>query len=151
MGSLLLFDGTCNFCNGLVQFVVDHERDQELRFAALQSDEGRAALTGAVGEERAEAILGDSDGPSTMVVLEDGVVHARSTAALRVARHLRAPWRWARILVVVPRPLRDVVYRWFARNRYRWFGRSETCRVPTPELRGRFLAAHAADEGRSYG
>jgi predicted DCC family thiol-disulfide oxidoreductase YuxK len=74
-----------------------------------------------------------------MVVVADGKVHTGSDAALILARHLRSPWRWLALLWIVPRPLRDTVYRWVARNRYRWFGESETCRVPTPELRSRFL------------
>jgi predicted DCC family thiol-disulfide oxidoreductase YuxK len=141
--NVVLFDGTCNFCDGAVHFVVDHERGAELKFAALQSDAGEKLLVDALGEERARAIRSGTDGsgdPDGVVFLEDGKAYTHSTAALRVARHLRAPWRWFRFLWIVPRPLRDVVYRWFARNRYRWFGKSETCRVPTPELRARFLS-----------
>jgi predicted DCC family thiol-disulfide oxidoreductase YuxK len=73
------------------------------------------------------------------VVVEGTRGFTHSTAALRIARHLRAPWSWARLFVVVPRPIRDLVYRFIATNRYRWFGKSDTCRVPTPQLRSRFL------------
>lgn len=139
----MLFDGTCNLCNGAVQFMLDHERGRELRFAALQSESGRAVLTQAMGEAAALAIVhgasGDGD-PDSVVLVEGGVAYTHSTAGLRIARYLRAPWRWAFALVVVPRFLRDAVYRFIARHRYRWFGRSETCRVPTPELRARFLS-----------
>jgi predicted DCC family thiol-disulfide oxidoreductase YuxK len=138
VGPVLLFDGVCKFCNGLVRFVIDHERDHDLRFASLQSDEGRAALVEAMGEDAAQSILGEIE-PSTMVVIEGGNVFTQSSAAFRVVRHLRAPLSWAGVFVVVPRPVRDAVYRWFARNRYRWFGRTDTCAVPTPELRARFL------------
>ena len=140
--SVLLFDGTCNFCDGAVHFVVDHERGSELKFAALQSEAAEKLLVDALGEERARAIRSGTDGsgdPDSVVLIEDGKAYTHSSGALRVTRHLRAPWSWLRIFVIVPRPLRDVVYRWFARNRYRWFGKTEACRVPTPDLRARFL------------
>lgn len=143
MESLVLFDGKCNLCNGAVQFMIDHERAPNLKFAPLQSDHASERLTAAMGDEAAQALLqgatGDGD-PDTIVVIEDGKAYTHSTAALRIASHLRAPWRWAFVFYVVPRFIRDVVYRWIARNRYRWFGKSESCRVPTPELRARFVA-----------
>lgn len=126
---VVLFDGTCNLCNGSVQFIIDHERTPTLKFASLQSDAARALLG-------TELPPGD---PESVMLVEDGRTYSHSTAALRIARYLRAPWRWLAALVVVPRFLRDAVYRFIARNRYRWFGKSETCRVPTPELRARFL------------
>jgi predicted DCC family thiol-disulfide oxidoreductase YuxK len=76
---------------------------------------------------------------SSVVVIEDGQAWQESAAALRIARHLPGGWKLLRVFAVVPRPLRDAVYRWIARNRYRWFGKKETCWLPTPELRGRFL------------
>lgn len=135
MAAVLLFDGTCNFCNGAVGFVLDHERAPELSFAALQSDAGRALLEAAAGEARARAII-EAD---TVVLVEDGRVYTNSDAALRVARRLREPWRSLAALGVVPRPVRDALYDAFARRRYRWFGKTDECRVPTPELRARFL------------
>ncbi len=94
----------------------------------------------AMVERRFSKTRSDRSGaPDSMVVVADGKVHTGSDAALILARHLRSPWRWLALLWIVPRPLRDTVYRWVARNRYRWFGESETCRVPTPELRSRFL------------
>jgi predicted DCC family thiol-disulfide oxidoreductase YuxK len=142
VSGVVLFDGTCNFCDASVHFVIDHERGTELRFAAVQSEVAEKLLVEALGEERARAIRSGTDGsgdPDSVVFIEDGKAFTHSTAALRIARHLRAPWRWLRILWLVPRPLRDAVYRWFARHRYRWFGRADACRVPTPELRTRFL------------
>jgi predicted DCC family thiol-disulfide oxidoreductase YuxK len=139
---VVLFDGTCNFCDGAVHFVIDHERGSELRFAALQSDAAEKLLVDALGEDRARALRSGTDGsgdPDSVVFIEDGKASMHSTAALRMARHLRAPWSWLRAFWIVPRPLRDAVYRWFARNRYRWFGKTESCRVPTADLRARFL------------
>ena len=140
---IVLFDGTCTFCNGAVQFIVDHEKGRELRFAPIQSEPGQAILEEAAGPALAKTLRDGADGsgdPDSVVLVEDGKLYSHSTAGLRIARRLRAPWSWTALFVVVPRFVRDAVYRWFARNRYRWFGKEETCRVPTPELRARFLA-----------
>ena len=129
---IVLFDGVCNLCNGAVQFILDHERDHALRFASLQSDEGARLL---VAHGRKALAAGES--PDTMLLVEGGTLYDRSTAALRIARHLRAPWRWGVVFFVVPRVLRDFVYGVVARNRYRWFGKTDQCRLPTPELKAR--------------
>jgi predicted DCC family thiol-disulfide oxidoreductase YuxK len=136
----VLFDGTCNLCNRAVDFILDHERNETLRFASLQSDAGAELLERVVGEDEARALVsGERGDPDTIVVVEGDRAYIRSAAALRIARHLRAPWSWAYALVVIPRALRDLVYRLIARHRYRWFGKTDTCRLPTPELSQRFL------------
>ena len=138
---VVLFDGKCNLCNGAVQFIIDHESDRELSFASLQSDEGRALLEKSAGAARATDIMGGAEGdPSTIVFVEGDVAYTHSTAALQIAKHLSWPWRIGRVGVMFPRFFRDAVYRFIARNRYRWFGKTESCRVPTPELKARFLA-----------
>jgi predicted DCC family thiol-disulfide oxidoreductase YuxK len=144
---VVLFDGVCNLCNGSVQFILDHEapeaQDRGLLFAPLQSDAALPLLERAFGGERARALREGTDGggdPDTLVLIEGARGSTRSTAVLRIARYLRAPWRWTALLLVVPAILRDLGYRIVAANRYRWFGKSETCRVPTPELKSRFLA-----------
>ncbi len=141
MPPVVLFDGECNLCNGAVQFFLDHERAPELRFAALGSDAAKTLLDGVVGEARSRELrTGDPErGPGSFVFVDGNRVLVESGAALRVARYLRAPWRWAAALVVIPRFVRDAAYRFVGRNRYRWFGRSASCRVPTPELAARFL------------
>jgi predicted DCC family thiol-disulfide oxidoreductase YuxK len=139
---VVLFDGTCNFCDGAVHFVIDHERGARLRFAALQSTEGSALLDRSTTPENArrlrDGVTGDGD-PDSVALVDDGQVYTHSTAALRIARHLRWPYRWLAAFWIVPRPIRDAVYRWFARHRYAWFGKTDACRVPTPEFRARFL------------
>ena len=130
MRPVLLIDGECNLCNGTVCFVVDHERDDRLRFAALQSEAARVLLEGT-------GI--DPDDLHSVVLIDDEGLHRRSEAALRVCRHLRAPWHWVRVLRIVPRPLRDAVYDVVARNRYRWFGRRDSCAAPRDDMRDRFL------------
>lgn len=127
---VVLFDGVCNLCNGSVQFILKRDPQARFRFASLQSEAGRSLLV--------EHGL-DPDALSSVVVVEDGRVWQESSAALRIARHLPGAWKLLRIFTVIPRPLRDAVYRLIARNRYRWFGKSETCWLPTPELKGRFL------------
>ncbi len=134
---LILFDGVCNLCNASVQFVLRRDPRARFRFAALQSTAGRAALARA-------GVLGTV--PDSIVLVHRGTVRTRSAAALAIARGLRFPWPLLTVLWLVPYPLRDLVYDWIARNRYRWFGKRETCQVPTPALRARFLDA---DEPRS--
>ncbi len=117
---VLLFDGECNFCNATVLFVVDRDPAAVFRFAALQSEAAARAL-GAAGADAA-AVQRDLD---TVVLLEEGRMHVRSTAALRVARRLAWPWPLLYYaFILVPAPLRDLAYRVVARNRYRWWGRS---------------------------
>jgi predicted DCC family thiol-disulfide oxidoreductase YuxK len=132
-GPIVLFDGVCNLCDAWVRFVIDHDPGARFRFAPLQSDAAAALL----------ARLGPSapGGGEAVVLVEGGRAWEGSDAALRIVRRLRGPWRLAGALLAVPRPLREGLYRVLARNRYRWFGRRGSCRVPAPELRARFLAA----------
>lgn len=126
----LLFDGVCNLCSGSVQFILKRDTRGRFRFASLQSDAGRRLMTG-------HGL--DPDALSSVVLIEDGRAYQESAAALRIARHLPGAWKLLRVFTVIPRPLRDAIYRLIARNRYRWFGKTETCWLPTPELRARFL------------
>lgn len=127
---VVLFDGVCNLCAASVVFILRHERRPTLRFASLQSPAGRRLLV--------EHGL-DPDAVDSVVMLEDGRAHVRSEAALRIARRLRAPWRWAAMLGLLPRGVRDRLYDAAARRRYRLFGRREACMVPDEPLRARFL------------
>jgi predicted DCC family thiol-disulfide oxidoreductase YuxK len=129
---VVLFDGVCNLCHGSVQFIVDRDPGAAFRFASLQSEQGAALL-------RAHGRTPPEGDPDSVVLLEDGQVYEHSTAALRIARRLGGLWRLLYVFMIVPRFLRDAAYRLIARNRYRMFGKSEQCRIPTPELRARFL------------
>lgn len=127
---IVLFDGVCNLCNGSVQFLIKRDRQARLRFASLQSDTG----------QKLQADLGmDPQALDSVVLVEGDRWYKESDAALRIARNLPGPWKLLAAFRIVPRPLRDAVYRLIARNRYRWFGKAETCWLPTPELRSRFL------------
>lgn len=127
---ILLFDGVCNFCAWSVRFVIDRDPGRIFRFASLQGDTGRRLLS----EHGINPDVIDS-----VVLVEDGKIWRESDAALRVCHHLRPPWNWFWTFHFLPRFLRDAGYRFIARNRYRWFGRMESCMVPTPEIRARFL------------
>jgi len=127
---VLLFDGVCNLCNATVRFLVERDPEARLRFAALQSPVGQSLLA-RFGLER--------DDFDTMVLVDGDRCATRSDAALGVVPYLSGAWPLLRVLRVVPRPLRDAVYGFVVRNRYRWFGRRDDCMVPTPELRARFL------------
>ena len=140
---MVLFDGVCNLCNAVVLFAVDRDPSARLRFVSLQSGAGRALLAG-LGYEPSQSATGD---PESIVVVDKGRVFERSAAVLRIARYLSGPWWLLSALIVVPRPVRDLVYRWVAAHRYRWFGKSEECRVPTPELRARFIEPREQDPG----
>jgi predicted DCC family thiol-disulfide oxidoreductase YuxK len=134
--AVVLFDGVCNLCNGFVQFVIPRDPDGYFRFAALGSEAAARVLSTARHAPHAP-----HGGPlvDSIVLVEDGVVYVRSAAALRIARHLGFPWVLGYGLTILPRPLRDEIYDLVARRRYRWFGRRETCMVPGPGVRDRFL------------
>ncbi|MYL29092.1 DUF393 domain-containing protein [Halobacillus halophilus] len=130
MSAIILFDGECHFCDKSVQFIIQRDPRSRFQFASLQSDKGRELLL-------QYNIPDDTD---SLVLIQDGKAHLESTAALSISRHLKGMWKLAYILILIPRPLRNGFYRWFAANRYKWFGRKEdTCPIPTPDVRKRFL------------
>jgi predicted DCC family thiol-disulfide oxidoreductase YuxK len=127
---IVLFDGVCNLCNGSVQFIIRHDREGRFRFASLQSP---------VGQDLQARFGMDPRQLDSVILVEGDRWFKESDAALRIARGMNGAWKALSVFRVIPRPLRDAVYRLIARNRYRWFGKQETCWLPTPELRGRFL------------
>lgn len=128
---VLFFDGVCNFCNGSVNFILDKDKSGEIRFSALQTETAERLL-------KPHAVNpADLD---SVVLLADGRVYTRSAAALETLRRMGGGWRvLGNVGLAIPRPLRDGVYRLIARNRYKWFGKRETCRLPTADERARFL------------
>ena len=127
---ILLFDGHCNLCNAWVQFIVKRDSSRKIRFASLQSGAGRRMLE----EHKIDANYIDS-----LVLFEEERFSVSSNAALRTLSYFDGWERHLIFLSVVPRSLRDLVYRFIAKNRYKWFGRREQCMVPTAELRKRFI------------
>lgn len=128
--AILLFDGVCSLCNGFVNFVIKNDPEGYFQLGALQSEAARPYL---------EAFEQDSDVLGTVVLIENGEVYTRSTAALRVLRGLKMPWPLLYGFILIPKQVRDRVYDFIASHRYKWFGQRDTCRRPTPELRERFL------------
>jgi predicted DCC family thiol-disulfide oxidoreductase YuxK len=129
---IVLFDGVCNFCSASVQFIIERDRKNVFQFAALQSDAAKKLLS-----ER--GIAPPERDPDSILLIDGDRVHSCSGAALRIARHLSFPWFLAWGFIVVPWFLRDPFYRLIAKNRYRWWGRKESCMVPTPDVRAKFL------------
>ena len=128
--SIVLFDGTCAFCEGSVKFIARRDPAGRFRFGASQSPQGAAIL--------AEHGL-TREMTRSLVLIEDGQVYLRSTASLRIASQLTMPWRLAGALIWVPRPIRDGAYRVVAAIRHRIAGKSNACEVPPAELRGRLI------------
>lgn len=131
-GPILLFDGVCNLCNASVQFILKRDPKAHFRFASLQSPVGQA-LSAHAGLPANEI--------NTVVLFENGQPYLRSDAALRIARHLGSLWPLLYGFSIIPRAIRHAVYDWIARNRYRWFGKQESCMLPLPEWKNRFLDA----------
>ena len=127
---ILLFDGVCNLCSGSVQFVLKHDTKGVFRFASLQSEVGQKLLRkyGLPAEDF-----------QSFVLIKNERSYVQSTAALQVARALRFPIYLLSILLLIPRPIRDFFYKIIAKNRYKWFGKKESCWLPKPEWKERFI------------
>ena len=130
MHPVVLFDGQCNLCNRSVDFIIRRDHTAHYRFAALQSK---------VAQDLLAARGHSAEGLQTVMLITDDNIYKRSSAALRIARSLSGLWPMFWVFILLPRPIRDLVYDWIARNRIRWFGARETCRVATPEEAARFL------------
>jgi predicted DCC family thiol-disulfide oxidoreductase YuxK len=125
---IILFDGVCNFCNSSVNFIIEHDKKGYFKFAPLQSEIGKS-LVEKFGLSEVDSII----------LVENEKAYTHSTAALKFIKHLDGIWKFAYILIIIPRPVRDFFYKLFAKNRYRLFGKKEACMLPTPEVRQRFL------------
>ncbi|WP_026968651.1 thiol-disulfide oxidoreductase DCC family protein [Algoriphagus terrigena] len=128
--SVILFDGVCNLCNTSIDFVLQRDKKDQFRVGALQSAEGKELLS------RFDT---NPDYLDSLVLIEGDQIYYRSTAALRIAKKLPGLWRILYGLIIFPPAIRDAVYDWIGKNRYRWFGKKNTCRLPTPEEKAKFL------------
>lgn len=128
--TILLFDGVCNLCSNSVQFVLKRNTKKNIKFASLQSKFG-------------EEVISNTDLPSgylaSLLLIKNGIVYIKSDAALEVAKDLNGFWKLTAIFILVPRIIRNPIYDWIARNRYRWFGKKETCWIPEDKWNNRFL------------
>ena len=128
---IVLFDGVCNFCNSTVNFLLKQDKHVVLKFAALQSDAGQLLL---------RQYKLPPDNFDSFILIENGKAYKSSTAGLRLYNKLPWYWKWTQIFWIVPRPIRDAVYNLIARNRYRWFGKKDSCMIPSASIRSRFLS-----------
>ena len=135
-GPVVLFDGVCNLCAGAVRFIIPRDRRGRFRFAALQSHAARRILASA-GAPRPKA----GEPPASLMLVANGRTHVRSGAALRIAAGLDGGWPLLAVFLVIPAPLRNLAYRFVARNRYRWFGKETACELPRNEESRRFVDA----------
>jgi predicted DCC family thiol-disulfide oxidoreductase YuxK len=130
MNDVVIFDGVCNLCAHTVNFILSHESEPALKFVPFQSPAGARMM-------REHGF--DPEDVKTFVLVSGGRAYVKSDAAIRIARYFRGAWKMLAGIRIVPRPVRDWGYDIVARNRYRWFGRTDSCMVPTPELRARFI------------
>jgi len=128
--SIILFDGVCNLCNSSVNFIIDHDKKNDFRFASLQSEAGQDLL------KKFHLNVKDFD---SIILIENGKHYQRSSAVLKIVKKFPGLWKLLYLFIIFPPPVRDFVYDIIAANRYKWFGKKDSCRVPTPELKEKFL------------
>lgn len=128
---ILLFDGYCNFCNSSVQFILKHEKRKQLVFASLQSD---------VGKELLQQYNIDSTKIDSLVLIENNKAYIKSSAAIRLTKYLKGLYPLAQLFLIIPYLIRNLVYDYIAKNRYKWFGKSESCMIPDQSIANRFLS-----------
>ena len=128
--SIILFDGVCNLCNGAVNFVIKRDPRNVFKFTPLQEKQGVLLL-------KKHAV--DSRKLDSIVLIENGNVYIKSSAALRIARKMSNLWPLFFVLLIIPSFIRDGVYDFIAKNRYKWFGKKEQCMIPTPGMKEKFL------------
>ncbi|MBU5210641.1 thiol-disulfide oxidoreductase DCC family protein [Heyndrickxia oleronia] len=129
MTGIILFDGVCNFCNGSVQFIIKRDQNKYFKFASLQSEVGAKLLME----------YGVNSSLDSFVLIEDGKLYTKSEAALLVCRSLNGLWKWGYAFRIIPLPIRNWIYEMIAKNRYRWFGKRDSCMIPSKEDQERFL------------
>ena len=126
---IVLFDGICNYCNAMVNFAIQIDKKALLKFAPLQSEAGRTL------KEKYKV----NSAIDSIILIDQGKVYTHSDAAIRITKYLRWPSKALYAFIIVPKFIRQPVYKWVAKNRYKWFGKKENCMVPSPEVKARFL------------
>ena len=129
---IVLFDGVCNFCNGAVNFIIDRDQQGKFAFASLQSEVGSEILKNYRLTTRYQAL-------DSIVLVKNNRVYVKSRAALEIAKELDGGWPLFYTFIILPPFIRDFFYDLLAKYRYKLFGKSETCRIPTADIRDRFL------------
>lgn len=129
--SIVLFDGVCNFCDASINRIIRHDKKNKFLFAPLQSEAGKnLAILHGINTEKTDSII----------LIESNKAYTRSTAILRIAKHLNGLYPLMYGLLIIPSFIRNAVYDLFARNRYKWFGKKETCMIPTTEIKAKFIS-----------
>ena len=129
---IILFDGLCNLCDNAVQYVIKHDKKDIFRFVALQSDLGKKILN---------YLNVDTSKMDSIILYEPGIAYFyKSDAALEIVKDLNVFLKWSIIFKIIPSSLRNPIYDYVARNRYKWYGKKDACMIPTPELKAKFLA-----------
>jgi predicted DCC family thiol-disulfide oxidoreductase YuxK len=128
---IIIFDGVCNLCNSSINYVIDNDKDDHFRFVTLQSD------LGLVIQDKLNIDKKSLD--SIILYIPNDGYYVRSTAALKIINDFSGIWKLTQIFYVIPLFIRDYIYNTVAKNRYNWFGKKENCRIPTPELKTKFL------------
>ncbi|MBA4258517.1 MAG: hypothetical protein C0446_05100 [Chitinophaga sp.] len=126
---VILFDGVCNLCNSTVLFVIKHDPKKQFRFASIQGDYGQQVL---------KQFHLPPDSLNSFILLKDNQIYTHSTGALKVARQLSGAWPLLYACIIIPPFIRNAVYQFIANNRYKWFGKKESCEVPSPALKALF-------------
>lgn len=128
--SIILFDGVCNLCNSSINFILKHDSKKQLLFASLQSDAAKEILL-QLSQKKFEL--------ESILFIENNVIYDKSNAILRISRYLNGGYKLGYFLVIVPKFIRDWVYGYIAKNRFKWFGKKEHCNIPTDDIKSRFL------------
>ena len=128
--SIILFDGVCNLCNSSVNFIIKHDKKKKFIFTSLQSDAAKEILL----QFQIKKLKLDS-----ILLVENGTMYEKSTAVLKISKHLNSGYKLLYLLIIIPVFIRDFVYNKIATNRYKWFGKSENCKIQNFEIKNRFL------------
>lgn len=127
---IILFDGVCNLCNSSVNFIIDRDKKNIFKFAALQSETGQKFLN---------KFGMDQNDFDSVVLVDENKFYSKSSAALKIVKEFPFLWKALYIFIIIPAPLRNFFYDLVAKNRYNWFGKKDSCRMPSPELKNKFL------------
>ncbi|WP_372792156.1 thiol-disulfide oxidoreductase DCC family protein [Lutibacter sp.] len=128
--SIILFDGVCNLCNSTVNFILKHDKKKQFIFTSLQSDAAKKILL----QFPMKIFNLDS-----IILIENGLIYEKSTAALKISKHLYNGYQLLYLFIILPKFIRDWIYNYIAKNRYNWFGKKDTCMIPSEEIKNRFL------------
>lgn len=128
--AIILFDGVCNLCNASVQFIIQHDKKNHFKFASIQSEAGQKLL---------KKYSIDTSATDSIVLIENNRTYVKSTATLRIAKHLNGLYPLLYGFIIVPAFIRNGIYDLIAKNRYKWFGKKEACMIPSEELRSKFM------------